>query len=99
MGEERSRACERIVLTALRKGGVDGDEGGLALKEQRLPLPGRRRAFLFSTPIPMLIFFWRSARAEWLERREGWLRRSGASPSPGRQMEDGAGGPGVLACV
>ena len=44
-------------------------------------------------PSPILIYtpFWRSARAEWLEWREGWLPRSGASPLRGarRRMESG----------
>ena len=52
-----------------------GMEGGLALKELR---PFRSWTFL-ATSILILIIYWRSARAEWLEWREGWLQRSGAS--------------------
>ena len=56
-----------------------GKEGWLALKELR---PFRSWTFL-AISILILIIFWRSARAEWLEWREGWLQRSGASPLRG----------------
>ena len=56
-----------------------GKEGGLALKELR---PFRSWAFL-ATSILILILCWRSAKAEWLEWREGQLQRSGASPFQG----------------
>ena len=52
---------------------------GLALTELR---PFRSWTFL-AMSILILIIFWRSARAEWLEWREGWLQRSGASPLRG----------------
>ena len=51
----------------------------MALTELR---PFRSWTFL-ATSILILIIFWRSARAEWLEWREGWLQRSGASPLRG----------------
>ena len=60
---------------------------------------GGRRALLLLPPVPILILLWRSARAERLEWREGWLQRSGASPPPGRQKEDAASGQDVLACA
>ena len=44
---------------------------------------GGRRALLLLPPLPILILLWRSARAERLEWREGWLQRSGASPLRG----------------
>ena len=60
---------------------------------------GGRRALLLLPPIPILILHWRSARAEWLEGREGRLQRSGASPLRGARKEDAAGGQDVLACA
>ena len=63
-GEEQEMT---IVLAALREGGVDGEEGGLALQERRLLIRGRWRAILFSTPILIPIRSLCSARAEWLQ--------------------------------
>ena len=67
----------------------------MALTELR---PFRSWTFL-AMSILILIIFWRSARAEWLEWREGRLQRSGASPLRGARKEDAAGGQDVLACA
>ena len=84
-------------MHAARREGVVGEDGGegLALTELR---PFRSWTFL-AMSILILIIFWRSARAEWLEWREGWLQRSGASPLRGARKEDAAGGQDVLACA
>ena len=66
----------------------------MALTELR---PVRSWTFL-AMSILILILFWRSARAEWLEWREGWLQRSGASPLSGAP-EGGCGGWAGCACV
>ena len=69
----------------MRKEWMERMGGGLALTELR---PFRSWAFL-ATSILILIIFWRSARAEWLEWREGWLQRSGASPLRGARRRVG----------
>ena len=66
---------QRVVKEWLERIGGEG----LALTELR---PFRSWTFL-AMSILILILFWRSARAEWLEWREGRLQRSGASPLRG----------------
>ena len=65
---------------------VVGEDGGrLALTELR---PFRSWTVL-AMSILILILFWRSARAEWLEWKEGRLQRSGASPIRGARRKVG----------
>ena len=71
VGQER--LCEeiagiadgKIVFASLCGGLVVGQEGGQAIEEWHHSSPPTPS----SSPNP----FWRSARAEWLEWREGWL--------------------------
>ena len=80
------------MLAALREGRAVAEVGGLSRKGRRFFYPRPWRASLFSpSPILILIPFWRSARAEWLEWREGWLPRSGASPLRGARRRMGLG--------
>ena len=77
MGEgERSRTRGEYARSAVKEWLERMGGEGLALMELR---PFRSWTFL-AMSILNLIIFWRSARAEWLEWREGWLQRSGASP-------------------